>query len=150
MASYRFFVPTTPAPLPDQHSTPTILFVCLHGSAKSLIAAEHLNKLAQANALQIRAESAGLEPDNEVPAPVIAGLAADGIDVRGYKPRRVTPEQLAAATRVVSFGCSLGELLPATSSVARWDDVPMVSDGYARARDAIVDRVQELLRARTP
>ena len=123
----------------------TILFVCLHGSAKSLIAAEHLNLLARSRGLDVRGESAGIEPDADVPSPVIEGLAADDIDVKGYVPCRVTAEQIETATRIVSFGCDLGLVALATKPVERWDDLPMVSDGYATARDAIVARVKTLL-----
>src|SRR5437867_2189588 len=126
-------------------STATILFVCLHGSAKSLIAAEHLNRLARSRGLALRAESMGLEPDVEVPPAVIEGLAADGIDVRGYTPRRVSTERLIAAMRIVSFGCDVRAMAPATTRVEQWDDLPMVSDGFAKARDAIVARVERLL-----
>jgi len=125
----------------------TILFICLHGSAKSLIAAEHLNLLARSRGLDVRGESAGVEPDDEVPLPVIAGLAADGIDVKGYVPRRVTAAQITAATRIVSFGCDLGVAGFGTTTVEQWDDLPMVSDGYSTARDAIVARVETLLSA---
>ena len=125
--------------------TETILFVCLHGSAKSLIAAEHLNRMAQARGLAVRAESAGIEPDTEVPPAVVAGLAADGIDVRTYRPGFVTPTRLAAAARAVGCGCDLGTLAPPGARVECWDDLPMVSDGYAAARDAIVERVERML-----
>lgn len=123
----------------------TILFVCLHGSAKSLIAAEHLNLVARSRGLAVRGESAGLEPDADVPSAVIEGLAADDIDVRGYVPRRVTAEQIGNATRIVSFGCDLVLAGLATKPVEQWDDLPMVSDGYSTARDAIVARVRTLL-----
>lgn len=123
----------------------TILFICLHGSAKSLIAAEHLNRLARSRGLVLRGESAGVEPEADVPPPVITGLGEDGIDVQGYTPRHVTAGRLAAATRIVSFGCDLSRMLPARKLVEQWDDVPMVSDGYAAARDAIVARVVALL-----
>jgi arsenate reductase len=125
--------------------TATILFICLHGSAKSLIAAEHLNRLARSRGLALRGESMGVEPDPEVPAGVVTGLAGDGIDVRGYVPRHVDAEHVAGATHVVSFGCDVGAIHAGCSSVERWDDLPMVSDGYARARDAIVARVESRL-----
>ena len=121
-----------------------VVFVCLHGSAKSLIAAEHLTRLARARGVSLRGESLGLEPDPEVPVHVVSGLAADGVDVRGYIPRLASPDSLADATRIVSFGCDLGSLVPRATNVERWDGLPMVSDGYASARDAIVARVEAL------
>jgi len=123
---------------------PLIVFVCQHGSAKSLIAAKHLERLARARGLQLHGASFGLEPDAVVPPHVVAGLAADGIDAEGYAPRLASRDELADAARVVTFGCDLGPLAP-TGSVDRWDDLPMVSDGYGPARDAIVDRVTALL-----
>jgi arsenate reductase (thioredoxin) len=72
-------------------SPPTALFVCLHGSAKSVIAAEHFTRLARERGLQYRGESAGIEPDSEVPALVVAGLAGNGIEIGGYVPRAAIP-----------------------------------------------------------
>jgi protein-tyrosine-phosphatase len=126
-------------------ATDAVIFVCLHGSAKSLIAAEHFQRLAQAHGARFRASSLGIEPDSDVPAHVVAGLAADGFDVRGYVPRLASPDELASAMRVVSFGCDLGALAPPATPIDRWDDLPIVSDGYVPARDAIVARVAALL-----
>ena len=131
----------------NHRSDVTVLFVCLHGSAKSLIAAEHLNRLAQVRGLAMRGESAGVEPDAGVPAPVVAGLAGDGIDVRGYAPRQVTAERLSTAAHIVSFGCDLRGMLGVSTPVLQWDDLPMVSDGYDAARDAIVARVTAFVSA---
>jgi protein-tyrosine-phosphatase len=109
-----------------------------------VIAAEHFNRLAAARALDLRAESAGVEPDNEVPQPVIEGLALEGIDVRDYQPRAATDDLLGGASHIVSFGCELSmEDLP--TSVEQWSDMPMVSDGFMPARNAIVARVGQLL-----
>ena len=121
------------------------MFVCQHGSAKSLIAAEHLARLARARGLLVRGESLGVEPDPDVPPHVVAGLAADGFDVQAYVPRRVSAAELVAAARVVSFGCDVGSLVPREATIDRWDDMPMVSDGYVPARAAIVARVEALL-----
>jgi hypothetical protein len=74
----------------------------------------------------------------------VAGLLAEGIDVRGQRPRRVTDDDLRAAARVVSFGCDLGAVAPGIP-VERWDDVPAVSENYRAARDMIVARLPALL-----
>jgi len=49
----------------------------------------------------VEAMATGVEPDAEIPLPVIRGLLAEGIDVRGRRPRRVGGDDLAAASRVV-------------------------------------------------
>ena len=126
-------------------SVRTVAFVCWHGAAKSVIAAAYLNRLAAERGLSLHATSAGTEPDPEIPPGVLAGLLRDGIDVRGRWPRLVTREALAAAWRVVAFGCDLDGLAPPGTPVIRWDDVPAVSDGFERARDVIAARLPGLL-----
>lgn len=125
--------------------THRIAFVCLHGSAKSLVAAEYCRRVAAERGLVVEATSSGPEPDPEIPPEVVAGLLADGIDVRGTRPARVTSQRLANASRIVSFGCSLEELAPPGIAVEHWDDCPAVSDDYETARDFIVARVAALM-----
>ena len=92
----------------------------------------------------------GLEPDDAVPAPVVDGLAAHGIDVDGYVPRLATAERLANATLIVSFGCDLEEAGVGDTHVEQWADLPLVSDGFETAREAIVTRVERLLATLAP
>ena len=124
----------------------TILFVCLHGAAKSVIAASHCQRLASDAGVPIRATFAGTEPDPGIAPAAAAGLLAEGIDVRDQATHRVTPGELRQAWRVVSFGCDLQELAPDVR-VERWDDVPAVSASYRAARDAIVARLPGLVEA---
>jgi hypothetical protein len=128
-------------------ATYTMVFVCLHGSGKSLIAAEHVRQLAAQRGIDVRATAAGIDPDPEVPPKVVKGLLEDGIDVRGRRPQRVTQEELANAWHVVSFGCYLGDVAPPGLTIERWDDVPAVSKDFNVARDVIVARLPRLLAA---
>jgi protein-tyrosine-phosphatase len=125
-------------------SRQSILFVCLHGSAKSLIAAEYFRRLTTERGHVVDVTSMGVEPDAEVPARVVAGLGADGFDVAATVPRPLTDDALNAADVVVSFGCDVDARRRSDATgraVIRWDDVPAVSDGYETARDEIVRRV---------
>ena len=124
-----------------------VVFVCVHGSAKSLIAAEHFRRLALQRGLEIDAISAGTDPDPEIPAHVIKGLLDDGIDVRGRTPQQVRREDLTNAWRVVSFGCDLAGMAPRGLSIERWDDVPAVSEDFRATRNVIVNRLKPLLAA---
>lgn len=130
-------------------SEDTVLFVCLHGAAKSLIAASHFQRLARERGMKARAEFAGTEPDPELTSAAVKGLLAEGIDVRGQRPRRVTAADIRGAARVVSFGCDLGALAPGIA-VDRWDDVPAVGENYRAARDVIVSRLPALVEAGRP
>ncbi|MBI1774479.1 MAG: hypothetical protein HYR63_03940 [Proteobacteria bacterium] len=123
-----------------------IAFVCLHGAAKSLIAAEYCNRLALQGGIPLAATTSGPEPDAEIPQQVIDGLLGEGIDVRGKRPQRLSKDALARATHIVSFGCDLTALAPPGVAIERWDDCPAVSDDYAVARRFIVGRVEALLR----
>jgi protein-tyrosine-phosphatase len=123
----------------------TVAFVCLHGSAKSLIAAEHMDRLAKVRGIALTATTSGPEPDAEVPANVIEGLLKRGIDVRHRIPARVTGEALAQASHIVSFGCGLQGLVGNERAVEHWDDCPAVSDDFDIAFAFITGRVEQLL-----
>lgn len=128
-------------------ATYTMVFVCLHGSGKSLIAMEHVRQLAAQRGMDVLATAAGIDPDPEIPPKVVKGLLEDGIDVRRHRPRRVTQEELANAWHVVSFGCDLGDVAPPGLTIECWDDVPAVSEDFNVARDVIVARLPQLLAA---
>src|SRR2546428_9599921 len=117
----------------------TVVFVCLHGAAKSLIAATLFQRLADERGLAVRSTFAGTEPDPAIQPNVVARLLEEGVDVRPLRPRRVTRDELASAWRVVSFGCDLTALAP-DAPIERWDDVPAVRGTYRRARDVIPAR----------
>jgi len=125
--------------------TPTVVFVCLHGAAKSVIAAAYWNRFADERSIHVRATAAGIDPDSDIPLTVRDGLREDGFEIRDVRPRPVSREELGSAARVVSFGCDLSDVAPPGRFVERWDDVPLVSDGFAAARDAIVARVRRMV-----
>ena len=105
-----------------------ILFVCLHGAAKSVLAAVDCESLAAARGLDIRADFAGTEPD-----------------LGGKKPRLVTSEDVVAADQVVAFGCNLGSAAAPGARIEQWADVPAVSDGLPAARSAIRAHLERLI-----
>src|SRR5438034_5189023 len=86
---------------------PRVLFVCLHGAAKSVVGAAHFRRLAAARGLAIDAVAVGTEPDPELAPAVVKGLAEDGLPAEPRRPRPVTLYDLASATRVVSLGCDI-------------------------------------------
>jgi Low molecular weight phosphotyrosine protein phosphatase len=122
----------------------TILFLCPHNAAKSVIAAAYFNQLAQENGLIFTGDSAGTEPSESVSPVVAAMLSSEGLDVSGYKPRHVAPEELQTAARTISIGCTPEEL-GTEEGVEYWDDVPMVSQNPEGAREAIRTHVRQLV-----
>jgi arsenate reductase len=122
----------------------TVVFVCEHGAAKSVIAAALLERLAANRGASVRALARGTEPAPQISVTAAAGLLAEGIDVRDWQPRRVTPADLASAWQIVSFGPDL-RLVTADIRVEHWPDVPPVSERFEAAQAAILARLPTLL-----
>lgn len=122
-----------------------IVFLCPHAAAKSVIAAAYCGQLANQFGVSLHITSAGTEPDAELAPAVVALLRAEGIDVAGQRPRRVTAEELAAASYIISLGCELDDLARPGMPIERWDDVPAPSQDLQGARARIRDHVEQLL-----
>src|SRR5215218_3779881 len=120
----------------------TVLFLCPHNAAKSVIAAAYCERLAAERGVPLRATSAGTDPDPGVSPGAAAALLAEGIDVWAHRPRRVTAEELVRASRVVSLGCNLGDLAPPGLVIERWEDVPSPSADLTGARAVIAAHVR--------
>ncbi len=123
----------------------TVVFVCPHNAAKSVIAAAYFQQRADQLRLALRAVSAGTEPSPTVSAAVVEALRKDGIDVAGYQPRPVTPEELTTAVRVVSLGSDLQVFTLAPVSIDAWNDVPPPSHDLGATCHAIRARVEQLV-----
>ena len=122
-----------------------VVFVCEHGSAKSLVAASFFDRLAKERGVAARAVSRGTAPDASVPAAVVETLRDDGFDVAAFKPQRLKEADVAGADRVVAIGVDLGDVgAKARGAVMRWDDIPPFSAGYPKARQAILSRMESL------
>ena len=127
-------------------ATRKVAFVCLHGSAKSLIAAAYFNGLARQHGLDFAATTSGPEPDAEVPPNVIEGLCNHAIGVGAYRPTMISAAGLADADLIVSFACDAGMRLAPDKPVERWDECPAVSDDFETAWRFITSRVDRLFR----
>jgi len=135
-------------PLP-QVPADTIVFVCEHGSAKSVVAAAHFNRLAAENHLPYRAVARGLTPDPAIPVPIQSGLLADGLDPSAWKPQPLTKLEIRSATRVVSLGADLPQPVPG-SKLLKWNDIPSLNENYSSARSVITLHLEELIASLSP
>src|SRR3712207_4935750 len=127
-------------------SARTILFLCPHNAAKSVLAAAYFDRLAQERGLDYRAASAGTSPDAAPSSAVVTMLWDEGIDVAGHRPRHLTKKDLTDAFRVISLGCDLKDLDGGNARVDRWDDVPPASQDLGAAQAAIKRHLDELVR----
>lgn len=123
----------------------TVLFLCPHNAAKSVIAAAYFNLEAAVAGLTWRATSAGTEPSEKISPIVVNMLSEDGLDVSNYQPRMVTTEELQSVDRMISIGCTPTELNAAAMPVEYWDDVPMVSQDAQGSREAIRRHITALV-----
>ncbi|HEY0373137.1 MAG TPA: hypothetical protein VGD79_14125 [Thermoanaerobaculia bacterium] len=133
-------------------SKSTVLFLCPHGGAKSVIAASYFNRLAEQHALPYVAVAAAAdEPYAAVPEPVAEFLQRDGFAVGSFHPRHVEVGDVSGAARVVSIDCNLEAVDAGGTGIERWDDVPQASDGVEASASAIrrhVEALAEELRGR--
>jgi hypothetical protein len=127
-----------------------VAFVCLHGSAKSVLAAEYLNRAAVRQGLAVQATASGREPDDEIPSNVVDGLRGKGFDVGHRKPEAASAERFAGADVVVSFGCDLDGLIPGMRTIELWSACPAVRDDFEAAWQFITARVERLLQVTKP
>jgi arsenate reductase len=128
-----------------QPAPQTVLFVCEHGAAKSVVAAAHFNRVAAERGLPFRAVSRGTVPDPSVPGAISTGLENEGLAVPpSFSPALVTGGDVDAAARIVTFDLTLPMSADA-SRLTRWDRLPAFSDGYGPASHAIAARVEALV-----
>jgi len=122
-----------------------IVFVCEHGAAKSIIAATYFNKLASARNLDVRAIARGTNPDQELSTKTIDGLHQDALTPTESIPQKLTDEEIESAQRIISF-CELPEEYQGKVSIEQWDNIPPVSENYEIARDAILEKLNTMLK----
>jgi arsenate reductase len=113
----------------------TILFLCPHNAAKSVMATAFCQHLAGQYGLELHVTSAGTEPDPAISPAVAELLRKEGFGMANYRPRAVCREELAAAFRVISMACDVSDLSPSGTMVEHWNDVPAPNQGLSAARD---------------
>ena len=123
----------------------TVLFVCPHNAAKSVVAVAYFRRLAAETGLDWAADSAGTEPEGAVWPSVVDLLRRDGLEVDDRRPRRLTADDLAEAELVVVMGCALPAGLGRARRVEAWDDLPLASEDLVAAREAVRRRVEDLV-----
>lgn len=121
-----------------------IVFVCEHGAAKSVIAAAHFNKLAGERNLDVRAIARGTNPDAELSQKAVQGLKNDGLTPTESIPQKLTMADVETAQRVVTF-CDIPKEYQGKTAFDRWDGVPPVSEAYEKARDMILEEINQLM-----
>lgn len=123
----------------------TVLFVCEHGTVRSLLARIFFERYAAEAGLSYVAVSRGTRADSVVPAFMERGLTSDHFALGDWRPQTLTTKDLGAASLVVSFDVPSEATAASRGGRMEWNGLPSVSQDYARGRDAIALRVRQLV-----
>lgn len=128
-----------------RRQTPQVLFVCEHGTVRSLLAKVLFEQYAAEVGLPMQAVSRGTRADSVLPPFMQQNLAADHFELGTWRPQTLRPDDLANASLVVSFDVPRAATDGARAPRAFWDSLPSVSRDYVVGRDAIKVRVHRLV-----
>jgi protein-tyrosine-phosphatase len=123
----------------------TILFLCPHHAAKSIMAEAYFNHRVKLEGLPFQADSAGTDPADQIWPTVLDLLSRESIALTSQLPRKVTCEDLLGAFRVISLGCALEDLEDLPQQFTVWEDVPLASTDLEGSWMAIRRHIDELL-----
>ena len=124
---------------------PEVLFVCVHNSGRSQMAAGLLDKLAEG---RVHVRSAGSDPSDQLNPNAVAAMEEAGVDISKEFPKPLTDEVVRAADAVITMGC--GDACPIFPGkrYEDWDlEDPAGKDleTVRRIRDEIRDHVEQLI-----
>lgn len=122
----------------------TILFMCPHGAAKSVMARTYFQKLADQKGLNFFSSAAGPFPDDVTNPVIVKLLQNEGYDISDHKPRKVTADDINQALTVISIGCKIVDLPQTNKGIENWN-VPMVSEDPEGSWQQIKQRVERLV-----
>lgn len=124
---------------------PQVLFVCVHNSGRSQMAAGLLTKRA---AGRVEVRSAGSDPADRVNPAAVEAMAEVGVDISGELPKLLATDSVRAADVVITMGC--GDACPVFPG-KRYEDWELEDpagkdlETVRRIRDEIERRVEALL-----
>jgi arsenate reductase len=124
---------------------PEVLFVCVHNSGRSQMAAGLLDKLAQG---RVHVRSAGSDPSDQLNPNAVEAMEEVGVDISKEFPKPLTDEVVRAADAVITMGCGDACPIYPGKRYEDWDlEDPAGKDleTVRRIRDEIRDRVGALI-----
>jgi arsenate reductase (thioredoxin) len=124
---------------------PEVLFVCVHNSGRSQMAAGLLDKLS---AGRVHVRSAGSDPADALNPNAVKAMEEVGVDISKEFPKPLTDEVVRAADAVITMGCGDACPIYPGKRYEDWDlEDPADQDleTVRRIRDEIRQRVEELI-----
>jgi len=121
-----------------------IVFVCEHGSAKSVIAATYFNKLAKEKNIQWEAIARGTDPDAEVSPKTKKLLSSEGLLDASIVPQKIAQADVDAAQKIILF-FPLPETINGRRKVSNLLEVQAVNEDFQKLRDDIVSKIMPMI-----
>jgi arsenate reductase (thioredoxin) len=124
---------------------PEVLFVCVHNSGRSQMAAG-LVKLRSQGRIHVR--SAGSDPGEQINPAVIEVMGELGVDMSEEFPKPLTDEVVAAADAVITMGCGDACPIYPGKKYEDWkldDPAGQDVDTVRRIRDELDTHVRKLI-----
>jgi arsenate reductase len=123
-----------------------VVFVCEHGSAKSVIAAAYFNKLAKERNIDWHAVPRGTNPDAGISPKTKKLLASEGLPDDSAIPQKISQADVDVSQSVILF-CPLPEDIKSGGKTLNWMELRAVNDDYGKLRDDIVSKIIPLIEA---
>jgi arsenate reductase (thioredoxin) len=124
-----------------------VLFVCTHNAGRSQMAQALFERDAPED---VRAESAGSDPADQIWPGVVEAMREVGIELSGRRPRKLLPEMQLHADWAVTMGC--GDVCPYVPTTVESWDIPdpagLPVEEVRPIRDLIEMHVRELIERR--
>ena len=124
---------------------PEVLFVCVHNSGRSQMAAGLLDKLAKGG---VHVRSAGSDPADQLNPNAVRAMEEIGVDISREFPKPLTDLVVRAADAVITMGCGDACPIYPGKRYEDWDlEDPAGKDleTVRRIRDEIRGRVEALI-----
>jgi arsenate reductase (thioredoxin) len=123
--------------------TKKVVFVCEHGAAKSVIAANYFNQLAAERGLEFEAVCRATAPDSTLGSATRAGLKTDNIP-QNLNPQKISFLDTVNVERIILF-IPLPTDYETEVLIEDWSGVQNVDGSYTQRREAIIQKVKTLL-----
>ncbi len=121
-----------------------VLFVCVGNASRSQMAEAFFNSISK----NARASSAGTKPAERISSRAVQVMKEAGIDMSGGRPKPLTHEMIHDADIIVTMGCGVSGVCPATVATEDWglpDTVDQPIEKYREVRDLVKRKVEKLV-----
>lgn len=121
-----------------------IIFVCEHGSAKSVIAAVYFNKLAKEKNLPYEAVARGTDPDTVISTKTKQLLIQENLFDKHFVPQKLSQQDVDGAQQVFLF-YTLPQTIKDKNNIQYWMGVDAVNGDFVKLKDDIVTKIIPLI-----